>query len=63
MMYLKSFGIVLLLLGISIVLCPKFEALAQEDYPNRPIEIVVPYAPGGPIDLGAGFFLINGQNF
>ncbi len=30
--------------------------LAQEVFPNRPIEVVVPFPPGGPLDLGIRFF-------
>ncbi len=38
------FSIILLTGGLSI-------ALAQTEYPNRPIEIVVPYNPGGSSDI------------
>ncbi len=39
-----------------LMLIPVFEALAQRDYPNRPVEITIPVAPGGPLDLAARFF-------
>lgn len=32
------------------ICCPVF---AIEQYPNRPIQLIVPYAPGGGADLGA----------
>jgi tripartite-type tricarboxylate transporter receptor subunit TctC len=35
----------------SVVLLPLFSSWAQEDYPNKPIQIVVPFAAGGSLDL------------
>lgn len=43
-------------------------ALAQDNYPNRPVKVIVPYAPGGATDiaariLGDEFQKITGQGF
>lgn len=56
MIYLKGFRIMLTLTVVSIILFPKFQALAQEEYPNRPIEMIIPVVPGPNVDLGIRFF-------
>jgi tripartite-type tricarboxylate transporter receptor subunit TctC len=63
MMRRKGLGIVVLLSGISFILFPTFKAQAQGEYPNRPIEIIVPYAPGGTVDLGIRFFADKWSEF
>lgn len=50
-MYQKKFRIILMLAIVSIFLFPKFQVLAQDDYPNRPIEVTIPTAPGTATDL------------
>jgi tripartite-type tricarboxylate transporter receptor subunit TctC len=41
---------------LMVVLCAMFlirDVTAQEDFPNKPIQLIVPYAPGGSADLSA----------
>ncbi len=49
---MKGLRVVLLLCGLtSFIVCGA--GLAQEKYPSRPIEMVVPFAPGGSADVAA----------
>jgi tripartite-type tricarboxylate transporter receptor subunit TctC len=52
----KIFVMILMAMVVHGLLFSQFEALAKEDYPNRPIEVIVPFNPGGPADLGVRFF-------
>lgn len=52
----KNFVTMLMAMVVSVFLFSQFEALAQDGYPNRPIEVIVPFNPGGPADLGIRFF-------
>lgn len=38
-------------IGVTIACVAQSAALAQSDWPNRPVTLVVPFPPGGPTDL------------
>jgi tripartite-type tricarboxylate transporter receptor subunit TctC len=52
----KILRVVLILGVLSILLSSAFQAWGQGDFPNKPIEVIVPYTPGGGVDLGVRFF-------
>ena len=40
----------LTLAGLALASCLSLPALAAEDYPQRPIRLIIPYPPGGSLD-------------
>jgi len=42
-----------LIRSLAVALCAAGGAQAQSDYPNKPIRMIIPYAPGGPADTVA----------
>jgi tripartite-type tricarboxylate transporter receptor subunit TctC len=46
-----------MILLVLLLVSPHFSrTMAQSDYPNRPIEVIIPWPPGGTADIGTRFF-------
>ena len=52
-----------LALSAALALCATLPAAAQSDFPNKPIELVVPYQPGGGTDALARAFADASRKF
>lgn len=53
----KTYYLAMVVLVASLVtLSPLPSVVAQSNYPNRPIEVIIPYPPGGAIDLAMRFY-------
>jgi tripartite-type tricarboxylate transporter receptor subunit TctC len=44
------------ILSLSVAVCGPALAAAADNYPNRPIRLIVPFPPGGPSDVVARVF-------
>ncbi len=44
---MKSFNAVMRMVTVGVLMTIAGAAIAQQDYPNKPIRIITPYAPGG----------------
>ena len=53
MLCIRRTAIHAVLAGLTCIVLPGALAQAPLGYPNRPIRIVVPYSPGGPVDVTA----------
>jgi tripartite-type tricarboxylate transporter receptor subunit TctC len=50
-------GITIFIIGFVVALTTQVPlSLAASEYPNRYIEVIVPYPPGGPSDIASKMF-------